>query len=309
MGSGQDSSLQVKDFYNKTRESLNLAAINGRTGFSRNILAHSLRDGLSLIQVWGKKEIQALKVLPSNARISSFAQKTKMGIVCIIMAEGLSLFSEIEKEAKKRKIALFRSRCSRRKCREEVKKFFISKILRKITIQGGLLQVFGMGVLIRGDSGTGKSESALELISRGHRFITDDVTQVTRTKEGKLIGTATPLSRYFMEIRGLGIINIKEIFGARAIGHRAEIKLVIQLKKWREGKDYDRLGLKFPEDYKILGQKIPQIIIPVAPGRNMALLIEVASKVHRLREKGYLAPQDLTKRLNRILSIRPGERE
>lgn len=303
MGSGKDSSLQVKDFFNKTRESLGLAAISGRIGFHRNILAHSLKDGFFLIQVWGKKEIQALKVLPPGESISSFGQKAKKGIACIILAEGLSFFSEIEEQAKKSRIAIFRSRYSRKKCREEVKNFFSSNILRRITIPGGLLQVFGMGVLIRGDSGIGKSESALELVSRGHRFITDDVTQMSRTREGKLIGTATSLSRYFMEIRGLGIINIREIFGNKAIGHRAEIKLVIQLKKWREGKNYDRLGLTFPEDFQILGQKIPQIIIPVAPGRNMATLIEVACKVQKLREKGYLAPRDLTKRLNRALSI------
>lgn len=174
---------------------------------------------------------------------------------------------------------------------------------KQITISGGALQIFGLGVLIKGDSGIGKSESALELISRGHRFISDDVTNLRKTKSGKLIGTSPPLSRHFMEIRGLGIINIKEIFGPKAVSQKAELKLIIQLKEWEQGREYDRLGLKFPEDCKILGKKIPQISIPVAPGRNIATLIEVACKVHILREKGYLAPQELARKLNRALSF------
>lgn len=173
----------------------------------------------------------------------------------------------------------------------------------QITISGGLLQIFGLGVLIKGDSGIGKSESALELISRGHRFISDDVTELKKAKSGILIGKSPALSRCFMEIRGLGIINIKEIFGPKAVGHKAELNLIIELKKWEQGREYDRLGLKFPEDHKILGKKVPQISIPVGPGRNIATLIEIACKVHILREKGYLAPQELARKLNRALSF------
>ncbi|MFP4081297.1 MAG: hypothetical protein ACLFVG_00920 [Candidatus Aminicenantes bacterium] len=172
-----------------------------------------------------------------------------------------------------------------------------------VKISGGLLQVFGVGVLIRGDSGIGKSESALELISRGHRFVCDDVTELRKTKKGKLVGTSPAISRYFMEIRGLGIINIKEIFGDKSVSPKSELDLVINLKRWKEGREYDRLGLKFPQDYEILGQRISQIAIPVGPGRNIATLIEVACRVHLLKEKGYLAPQELDKKLNRALSI------
>jgi len=173
---------------------------------------------------------------------------------------------------------------------------------RRITISGGLLKIFGLGVLIRGDSGIGKSESALELISRGHRFISDDVTELKRTKTGKLVGCAPSLSRYFMEIRGLGIINIKEIFGSKSVSTQAELNLIINLKKWKKGKEYDRLALETPEEDKLLSKKIPQINIPVAPGRNIATLIEVACKVHILRGKGYFAPQEMAKRLDRVLS-------
>lgn len=167
-------------------------------------------------------------------------------------------------------------------------------------IPGGLLRVFGLGVLIVGDSGVGKSESALELITRGHCFISDDVTECF-VEDGRLYGVAPEVSRYFMEIRGLGIINIKEIFGAKAVSSRAEIRLVIDLQRWDEGKTYDRMGLEFTRDRKIADVSVPQITIPVAPGRNISTLIELACKVHLLRESGYHAPREIVGRLNKTL--------
>jgi HPr kinase/phosphorylase len=170
------------------------------------------------------------------------------------------------------------------------------------TISAGLLRIFGLGTLILGDSGIGKSESALELISRGHQFIADDVVQIRATPRGELIGTAPALSRNFMEIRGLGIINIRAIFGPRSIARQAKVDLVIRLKKWRRGYEVDRLGLKSGDDMTILGHEIPQLAIPVAPGRNIATLIEVACKVHILRKKGYSAPDEIIRRLDRVLT-------
>ncbi len=169
-------------------------------------------------------------------------------------------------------------------------------------VPGGLLRMFGLGVLIIGDSGVGKSESALELVGRGHGFVTDDVAEVRRTPAGRIIGRAPAVSRFFMEIRGLGIINIREVFGPRAILREAPIDLVIRLKKWHPKKELDRLGLRFPEDRLILGTRIPQLNIPVAPGRNIATLIEVACHVHILRSRGYSASDDLCGKLDRILA-------
>jgi len=170
------------------------------------------------------------------------------------------------------------------------------------TLSAGMLKIFSVGTLIIGDSGIGKSESALELIARGHKFISDDVVHVVQRGSGRLVGMAPRLSRDFMEIRGLGIINIREIFGTRAILSKAQVDLIIKLKKWRRGFEYDRLGLRFPEDVVILGAKVPQLFIPVAPGRNIATLIEVACKVHLLRKKGYHAPREIIRRLDRALT-------
>ncbi len=169
-------------------------------------------------------------------------------------------------------------------------------------VPGGLLSMFGLGVLIIGDSGVGKSESALELIARGHRFVTDDVVQVRRAAGGRLIGRAPSISRHFMEIRGLGIINIRQIFGPRSITPESPIDLVIRLKKWQRKKEFDRLGLRFPEDTPIAGGRVPQMNIPVAPGRNIATLIEVACKVHLLKLRGYDAALDLSTKLDRALA-------
>jgi HPr kinase/phosphorylase len=172
----------------------------------------------------------------------------------------------------------------------------------RLILSGGFLQIFGLGVIITGHSGIGKSESALELVSRGHRFISDDVVELTKRKDGKLLGQSPALSRYFMEIRGLGIINIKAIFGPRAICRQSKVDLVIWLKKWQKGDEYDRLGLEFPADFEILGVKIPQLIVPVAPGRTIALLIEVACKVHILRKRGYHASREIVKKLDKALN-------
>lgn len=237
--------------------------------------------------------------MPASDQKQYLRNKGDSGVLIIIFAGGHTFPPPVVEEAKRKKIALVTSTFSQKKCEDAVARLYDSgggKI-----IPGGLLEIFGMGVLILGDSGIGKSESALELISRGHRFVTDDVTKCW-ISEGRLMGKAPDISRHFMEIRGLGIINILEIFGSRAICPQAEIKLVIKLQKWKKGEEYDRMKLKFPHKFDIFGVKVPQLRIPVAPGRNLSNLIEVACRIHVLREKGYNAPEEIEKRLDSALS-------
>ncbi|MBN1272610.1 MAG: hypothetical protein JXB26_10115 [Candidatus Aminicenantes bacterium] len=214
----------------------------------------------------------------------------------------MKFFPELEEAVREKEIALFHSSLSSRRCRQILQETFLPFKSREKIVSGGLLKIYEQGVMITGDSGIGKSESALELLSRGHYFISDDVVKVSIDSRGGLIGRAPEVIQNSMEIRGLGIINIKEIFGPNKICPKANIDLVILLKKWRRGQEYDRLGLKFPEDHSILGRKISRIIIPVAPGRNIATLIEVACKVHILRKKGFHAPQELIRKVDRSLS-------
>lgn len=304
MNDEKDSSLDVRVFYLRTKDSLKLRPALGKIGFSRKAGQYFLQKGYPLVQVWGKKEIQDLKRLSSIVRKMRLGKRLKDETFCVILADGLPPFPEVEEEVKKRRLALFCSELSQKICLERMKSFFLSLSPGRVTLSGGLLQISGLGVLIMGDSGIGKSESALELVSRGCRFVCDDVVHVRKEASGRLMGKAPPLTRHFMEIRGLGIINIKKIFGPKAIAEQSVIDLIINLIKRRRGKEYDRLGLKFPEDYEMLGVKIPQINIPVAPGRNIATLIEVACKVYLLKEKGYHAPQDIVRKLNRAISLR-----
>jgi len=302
MNNGEDFSLSVREFYQKTKEFLRLKEVNKKTGYFRKIRKFSSSKDFHPVQIWGKRENRYLEKLSSSERREFLKKKLEDDPSCIVFGGNLSFFPEIKDEAKKRSMALFCSELSRKKCQEKLRKFFLSLDSKDITISAGLLQIFGLGVLIIGDSGIGKSESALELVARGHRFISDDVVHFKRDAPGKLIGMAPALSRYFMEIRGLGLINIKEIFGSKIVLRKTKVDLAIKLKKWQRGKEYDRIGLKSPEDHVILRENIPLLNIPVAPGRNIATLIEVACKVHILRGKGYRASEEIVKKLNRALS-------
>lgn len=303
MSKGKESSFEVKDFYQKTKDSLKLNPVSGGIGFSRKINQSEPGQQAWSIQVWGKKDIQVFESLSSHKRKELAKSRLKENPFCIILTDSLAFSKEIREEARKRRIALFSSEFSQKKCWGRVRTLFPSFFPNQITMSGGLVQISGVGVLIVGDSGIGKSESVLELISRGYRFVCDDVVKIKKISGKKLAGAAPSLTHNFMEIRGLGIINIREIFGLRAICEQSEIDLVVELRRWQRGKEYDRLGLRFPEDHEILGTKIPLIRIPVAPGRNIATLIEVASKVLVLRRRGYNATTEIIRKVNRALNI------
>lgn len=296
-------SLQVKDFYQKAKKSLKLKPAFNRLGFSKSLTPAKQKGEGDYVLIWGKKELKEIEKLSLSKRKNYFKRRVTGSTICIIVAEGGSLFSELEEVAKKKNISVFFSELSKKECLDRVKEYIDLFYPEQMKLSGGLLKVLGLGVLIIGDSGIGKSESALELISRGYTFISDDVTLIRKSKNGKLIGSAPSLSQNFMEIRGLGIINIKGIFGEKVISSETEVNLVIKLEKWKKDKEYDRLGLESLQKYSIMGLEIPQIIIPVAPGRNIATLIEVACKIHSLKEKGYIASLDIVDKLNQILSF------
>lgn len=303
MNNGSEYSHKVRDFYQIAKLVLKLRILQRTTGFSRAIKFDGSRESFLCFRVWGKRDFKKYSQLPPAEKSELLEKMRRSDIAGFVITDGVQTPSEILKWARKERIAIFQTPLPKSECQEEMRKIF-SSLSMKAVIPGGLLKVFDLGVLIIGDSGIGKSESALELISRGHLFISDDVTQVMRTGDNKITGKAPSLSQNFMEIRGLSIINIKEIFGSKAVCKQGQIHMVINLKKWEYGKKYDRLGLETPEEYEILGVKIPKISIPVAPGRNIAALIEVACKVHILREKGYHAPVEIAKKLDRALSLK-----
>jgi HPr kinase/phosphorylase len=307
MGRGKDLSPSVKNFFNQTKELLSLHPVTGRKGFTKAMVSVSSRSASSPVLILGKRKIQSFKSLSRRNKLVLFADLLDGGISCVVLAEGIDPPPELRLKAEERGLALFVAEASIRTCQKTVKDFLVRSLSNELLAPGGMLQMFGLGVLIIGDSGIGKSESALELISRGHRFVSDDVTLFSQNQDS-LYGCAPDFSRNFMEIRGLGIINIKEIFGADSLCRRARLDLVINLKRWEEGREYDRLGLKFPDSYEILGKKVSQIIIPVAPGRSIATLIEVACKVYLCRQNGYYATEELLEKLDRALSPEPSAR-
>lgn len=303
MNEGRGDTLQVRHFYQEAKIPLELHPVSGRIGFFKTIpFSESQKNSLP-VEVWGRNEMRIIERMTRSQR-KTFIKDRIRNLPCLILTDGLPYPQDVTIKAKEWRIALFVTELSKSKSKAQLRKLFSSFESAQHILSGGLLHIFGLGVLIMGDSGVGKSESALELISRGHLFVSDDVVQMQKDQDGKLIGSAASLSRNFMEIRGLGIINIKKIFGEISICQQTRIDLVIMLKRWKEGKEYDRLGLKFPENQKILGVDIPKISIPMAPGRNIATLIEVACRVFLLKQKGYHAALKIEEKLNRVLAMR-----
>jgi len=174
--------------------------------------------------------------------------------------------------------------------------FLRNRLGAEVTVHGVFVEIFGVGVLILGPSGIGKSESALELVTRGHRLIADDMVIVHRGENRSLMGSGSGLARYHMEIRGIGIIDVKELYGVAAVLATAEIELVVQLEEWKSGAHYDRLGLE--EHYrKMLDIPVTDLKVPVSPGRNIAVILEVAARNHLLKKQGYHTARELNRRL------------
>ncbi len=172
----------------------------------------------------------------------------------------------------------------------------------RITRHGGLVEVYGEGLLLLGDSGIGKSEAAIELVKRGHRLIADDAVEIKRVSDKTLVGTAPELIRHYVELRGIGIVDIRRLFGVGSVKLTERIDLVIQLENWEEGKMYDRLGLE-EETVDILGIKVPSITVPVRPGRNLAIILEIAAMNNRQKRMGYNTAQEFNKKIMEQMGI------
>jgi HPr kinase/phosphorylase len=184
---------------------------------------------------------------------------------------------------------------------EKVSAFLEEALTDATSLHGVLMDVFGVGILLLGKSGIGKSEIALDLIMRGHRLVADDIVEVTKRKEGTVHGSGNPIIKHHMEIRGLGIINIKDLFGVAAVRDRKKVELVIELVEWDPEQEYDRLGLK-DRFFSVLSVDLPLSTLPVRPGRNLTTLIEVASRNHLLKLQGHHSAKDFAERLNRAIA-------
>ncbi len=251
----------------------------------------------SRIQVMGNAEIYYLIGLPKDKRLERLDKLFMRGIPCLILSRGLKPMPEMLETAKKYNVPIFLSS----KITSEIVNNMVAYLNRllapSISLHGVFINVKGIGILLIGDSGIGKSEMALELLHRGHRLISDDAVLVKRVGYD-LIGQSPAVTKGFMEIRGVGIIDVIRVYGIGALQTAKNIELVIELEKWQKDKQYDRIGrdIQYTE---FLGIKVPKIIIPVTEGRNLTTVIEMAASNFRLRESGYIAADDIEGRLKK----------
>lgn len=248
------------------------------------------------IQVIGKAEATYLESLPADRRRRCFDELFLYDIPALVVCRGLPLCQECLESAREHEKTLLRSSETTVDFTSQTIEYLSRELAPCITRHGVLLDIYGMGVMITGDSGIGKSEVAIELIMRGHRLVADDAVEL-RMVSNQLIGTAPEVIRHYIELRGIGVLDVRQLFGMRAIKLESELDLVVHFEPWDDTKFYDRLGI---EDHytEILGVQVPIVTIPVRPGRNLASIVEVASMNNRHRRVGYNAAEELARRVD-----------
>jgi HPr kinase/phosphorylase len=314
------ASITVKELLKDAEEELKLKLIAGEEGLERKITDPDInRPGLEItghfkyfahrrIQVLGKREVlylDELSVKTRKERVKKFSPYK--WIPCFIVTRSIKVLPELREIAEETKTPLLRTSMATALFVSRLTVYLKGKLARQIILHGTLVDVYGLGILILGESGIGKSEVALELVKRGHRLVADDVIVVQRDVEGMLMGRCAKLIEYCMEIRGLGIIDVKELFGAGAVKNESKIELVMNLKEWKEEEDYDRLGLR-EETQEILRVKVPQITIPVGPGRNLAVITEVAAMNERLKKMGHYSAKEIERKLQEEIRENAGSK-
>src|SRR5699024_3851440 len=293
----------------KLIEQFNMEVIAGKAGLHRKVTETDLsRPGLEMagyfshyssdrIQVLGTTELSFYNLLPDEEKEGRMAKLCRPETPAIIITRGLEAPEELKESCNRENTPLLISESSTTKLMGQVTSYLERELAPETSLHGVLVDVYGVGVLITGDSGVGKSETALELVKRGHRLVADDNVEIKEINKNELIGKAPKIIEHLLEIRGLGIINVMTLFGAGSILMEKRIKLNINLETWHKEKIYDRVGLN-EETLKILDSKITKKTIPVRPGRNLAVIIEVTAMNYRLNNMGINKAEEFNNRLN-----------
>ena len=250
------------------------------------------------IQILGKVEHYFMLTKSKEEQIKSYEKLMSSGIPAAVVTRGLDIPEEMLNAAIKFNVPLLRTEESSSSFMAALIAFLNLSLAPSVTRHGVLVEVYGEGILLLGESGVGKSETAVELIKRGHRLVADDAVDIRRVSAKTLVGSSPGIIRHFIELRGIGIIDVKNIFGMGAVKNTENINLVINLETWQQGKSYERLGLD-KQMTNILGINVPSLTIPVRPGRNLAVIIEIAAMNHRQQNMGYNAAEELNERLTR----------
>ena len=253
------------------------------------------------VQIIGYVEYTYLQTLDHERKLKIYDELVTYKVPCIVYSRNLEPDKELIEKAAKQDIPIFQTEKQTSGFMAELIRWMNVKLAPCISIHGVLVDVYGVGVLIMGESGIGKSEAALELIKRGHRLVTDDVVEIRKVSDETLVGSAPDITRHFIELRGIGIVDVKSMFGVQSVRETQNIDLVITLEDWSREKEYDRLGLE--ESYtEFLGNKVVCHNIPIRPGRNLAIIVESAAVNHRQKQMGYNAAQELYKRVQENLA-------
>ncbi len=291
---------------------LPLELLAGVDGLSRAITSpHIQKTGLALagfhtylkpgrVLIFGESEIRYLESLDSTARSAAMRLAMSLDFPCVLITGGFTAPVELVFEAERARLPLLKTAVATPAAIAKLTSILEDSLAERTIVHAVLMDILGLGVLIAGESGIGKSECALDLIVRGHRLVADDTVELRRRQETILIGTCPELTRHHMELRGLGVINVKELFGIASTRSSKRVELVVQLERWDPSREYERLGLDeaFQE---ILGLRVPLIRMPVAPGRNIAILVEVAARNQLLRSRGVHAARAFAARLDETL--------
>ncbi len=299
-----ETTLEVRELFENPERKFKLSLLAGKEGLSRKIKdPHIQKLGLVLagefryldphrIQIFGKKEITFLEDMAPDSQREILEKMGAKNPCCFILSRGMPPPETLVRACNNHDIPLLSSPLKTSQLIDHLNQFLKDRMAPNTTVHGVLLDVFGVGVLILGKSGIGKSECALDLITRGHRLVSDDVVKIIKTEPSALFGTSFSLIQNLMEIRGLGIINIRDLFGVEAIRKRKKVDLIVELVDWLSIEKPERLGLD-QNTTKLLDVEMPFIRIPVTPGRNLTTIIEVAARNHILRVSGINTPREL----------------
>ena len=251
------------------------------------------------LQILGKAEFTFLKAMPLEQRRKVFEDLLRCEIPALIIARNMEIFPELLEIARKHGRTLLRTEKTTVELTSHIIDYLNRALAPQITRHGVLMNIYGQGVLMIGDSGIGKSETAIELLKRGHRLIADDAVEIKKVSSRELMGAAPEVLRHYIEIRGIGVINVAKLFGMGAVKDATSVDLIVNMVPWRDGEAYDRLGME-TQYTEILGVKVPSVTIPITPGRNLAVILEVAAMNNRQKRMGYNAAVEFTEQMSRF---------
>jgi len=302
------SHIEIEELFEDNRDRLPLELVAGGEGLKRQIVEKELhRPGLALagflelftfdrVQILGNTEIRYLAALSHEERAASLDKVMKLEIPCLIVCNDNEIPAELKEHANRRNIPVFHSTRTTTDLIHLLSDYLDDRFAPYISVHSSLVDVYGTGMLFTGRSGIGKSEIALDLVERGHRLVGDDVVRIDKKAEGILIGTSPEVIRHMLEVRGVGLIDVRKMFGVRAIRMQKRIEVEVLLEEWDDNIEWERIGLDY-ETTKILGVEIPLIRLPIFPGKNITMIAEVIALQIHLRIYGVNPAEEMNKRI------------